>query len=279
MINVFTQKQNISYFDSVNEYINYLEDTPRAPGHDNDSESTSQNEWAGTKSLKEALDLCKYGDEELGTYVYNQVLKINKIDTVNKNRQAYINDIVGFTPNVPNYVMGIPTNMIRDNRNIIKSKIVNIYINLSAHAGVDSRDIKKNAAKYVAAINQLEKEGYRCNVYTGNVAGTWTDDEYAVIVKVKSDREPLNLVKMAFPMCHPSMLRRLAFKWIETIPIDFTHRGYGRPIDNDKDVRKLIRPVLGDRQITILSIGHNCGNVDDVVNQLKERGMVTDNGV
>lgn len=274
MITFYDKKINVGYFDSVNEYINYLEDTPRLLDRDKSSE-TGDYHFTGTKSLKEALDLCKYGDEELGTYVYNQVLKIDNIDTVNKNRQAYINDIVGFTPNVPNYVMGIPTNMIRDNRTIIKSKIINIYINLSAHAGTSSDSIKKNAAKYVAAINKLEQEGYRCNVYAGNCADTWSDDEYCVIVKVKGDREPLNLTKMAFPLCHPSMLRRLAFKWIETIPINFGG-GYGRPVDDDRQVKKLVKKVLGDRHITVLSIGHNKGNVDDVVELLKERGMVNE---
>lgn len=275
MITLYNENMNVAYFDTVNEYVNYLEDTPRRDNARREASDTDDFDFTGTRNLKEALDLCKYGDEKLASYVYEKTLKLDKIDTIDKHRQAYVNDIVGFTPNVPNYVMGIPNNMIRDNRHIIKSKIINVFINLSAHCGITSEQIKRNASLYVAAINQLEKEGYRCNVYTGDCGSHYGDAPYySIIVKVKGDKEPLNLAKMAFPLCHPSMLRRLGFKWIETIPIDFTHCGYGRPLDYEKAVKKLIRTVLGDMPITVLSIGHDSGNVDNVVKQLKEKGMI-----
>ena len=272
MINLHQTHVYVSYYNSIEEYINYLEETPRKPGYRDASESNG-GDFTGTESLKYAMDLCKYGDTKLASYINELILDVSNFETVNKNRQQYVNDIVGFTPNVPNYVMGIPTNMIRDNRNIIKSKVINIFINLCASAMVRQSTIKKNAAIYVAAINSLEKQGYRCNVWVGD-CGSSGSAKYGYAIKIKSDREPLNLTKMAFPLSHPSMLRRLGFKWIETLPVDFTHSGYGQPVDSDSNIRRILKPFFQDRQYVILSVSHNGGQVTDVVERLKKRGMV-----
>lgn len=54
---------------------------------------------------------------------------------------------------------------------------------------------------------------------------------FAVKVCVKAANQRVNISKMAFMLVHPSMLRRLMFRWIETYPevtSGFRH-GYGRP--------------------------------------------------
>lgn len=279
MINVFDKVKNIGYFDSIDEYINYLETETSYDADRDDSSITGSESFTGTRSFAEAIDLCKYGDEALRSKIYEQTLKFDDIDTVNKIKNSTVNDVVGFMPNVPNYIIGIPTNMIRDNRTTIKSKIVNVYINLSASAHVSADKIKTNASKYVAAINKLEEEGYRCNIYCGNMATKYNNCKYGVIVKIKSDKEPMNLAKMAFPLCHPSMLRRLSFKWIETIPIDFTHNGYGTPLDEDDEVTEILSYIFNDTKITVLSLSENGGDVNDVINILKKKGMVTNEGI
>jgi hypothetical protein len=57
---------------------------------------------------------------------------------------------------------------------------------------------------------------------------------------VKNATEKLNLSKLAFPLVHPSMLRRLYLRWLEVfpgVPKSFVG-GYGHPmsIDEMKDV-------------------------------------------
>lgn len=273
MINVFDKNKNVSYFDTINEYMNYLENAKPYDDSRNDSSVSSSASWSGTSSFNVAMKLCKYGDEQLCSDIHKLSLSVNCDDTIDKIKRQYTTDIIGFTPHVPNYIMGIPNNMIRDTSIKIKSKIINVYINLSAHCGIDSDTIKREASKYVAAIDKLEEQGYRCNVYCGNMASKY-GAKYGIIVKIKSDREPLNLMKMAFPMAHPSMLRRLSFKWIESIPIDFTHDGYGTPIDDDSTIKKLLSCIFNDTQFVVLSIGENNGNVNNVMDILKKKGMV-----
>ena len=78
--------------------------------------------------------------------------------------------------------------------------------------------------KTLQIINKLESQGYRCNL---NVF--WCISEkslryslnckiIAVKIKVKSSSEKLNISKLAFPLVHPSMLRRLLFRFIEVYP-------------------------------------------------------------
>ena len=270
MINVFNKNENITYFESIDELTNYCENTKSL--RYNDSEYGSYS-FTHTHSLSEAIKLCKYGDEELCTQIYNKSLEFNNVDTIDKHRQHLVNDFVGFTPNVPNYVMGIPTNMIRDDRDKIKSKIVNIFINTACLGNVNVDDILETATKFVCAINKLEECGYRCNIYSG-CCGRNDYDYNLMIVKIKSDKEPLNLVKMAFPMCHPSFQRRLKFKWLETTPIDFGY-GYGMTItDNDK-ISKLLKNIFYDTKFTILNVSdENTGDISDIFEQLKQKGMI-----
>lgn len=272
MINVFNDKNNISYYDSIEEFTNFIDNSTSMRYNSSDDRDF---DFSGTHSLKEASELCKYGDEELASYISQQSLTFDSVDTVNKIRRSTINDVVGFIPNVPNYVIGIPTNMIRDNRNIINSKVINIFISISAAWHISKEDIKERCAKYIAAINSLEEQGYRCNVYSGSVGTNYDKIYNLLVIKIKSDKEPLNLAKMAFPLAHPSMLRRLKFRWMETIPLDFGS-GYGQSITNEKKINELLKPIFNNTKFTILSVSEEPGKIGDIVDILKKKGLVND---
>ena len=55
---------------------------------------------------------------------------------------------------------------------------------------------------------------------------------YCIKVRIKSANERLNINKLSFPLVHPSMLRRLFFRFVEVhpgVPRSFV-RGYGMPL-------------------------------------------------
>ncbi len=56
---------------------------------------------------------------------------------------------------------------------------------------------------------------------------------YGFIVTMKEFSQNLNLLKLAFPLIHPSMLRRISFRYLETMPAmkdtNYTN-GYGYPL-------------------------------------------------
>lgn len=260
---------NISLFDSVGEYLDFLEKTP-VPEDRGNSSFTGSESFTGTRSYQEAVDLCRYGDEELRAKIQKTISTlVSPNEYYYRTKQEYRNDVVGFTPNVPNYVMGIHTNMIKSTRKPINQKVLNIFISISASAFVSAADILENGAKCVAAINQLEKEGYRCNVWTGDF-GEKFGKTIGVVTKIKTDRQPLNLATMAFPMAHPSMLRRLSFKHFEIVPIDFTHDGYGRPYDKVDGIKKYMKEELGIDNVTVFSTSRGGGSVNNIAEQFKK---------
>jgi hypothetical protein len=69
-------------------------------------------------------------------------------------------------------------------------------------------------------------------------------------VRIKSATEKLNVSKIAFPLVHPSMLRRLFFRYIEVYP-NVTKSfvfGYGRPLNEE------LKKILGEKEIFLPNV-------------------------
>ena len=273
MINHFTDTLCVSYFDNIDIFTNFIENSKSLRYGSAESGSYS---FTLTNTLQEAVDKCKYGDETLQSKLYNELLELQSIEGVKQTRKTYVNDVVGFTPNVPNFVMGIPQNMIRDSRVSINSKILNFFINLSCSWNVSADSILTEASKYIRMIDTLEQQGYRCNLFVGD-CGRYERRNYRNLfcVKIKSSNEPLNLSKMAFPLCHPSMIRRLGFKWLETVPLDFGS-GYGQTCNDDEVITDLLHTVKDDTDnLIILSVSNTKGSsIDDTITILKKKGLI-----
>lgn len=269
-----TNRENYSFFSTIFEYVDFLEKTPILEGRRKSSQNLDDDDFYGTKNFAEAVQLCRFGDEKLRKQIQSEIISVNdQNDLLNKIRTTYSNDVVGFMPHVPNAVIGVPQNMIRQNKVLIPNKILNVYINMTAHCGIDQKDMRRNASKCAAAVNNLELQGYRCNLYSGNMQES--DGKYiASIVKIKSDREPINLAKMAFMMAHPAVLRRFGFKFMETTPIDFTHSGYGRPMDNETKIREILLKLIGLEKLVVFTVSNNSGNIDNIMDRFKKGGLV-----
>jgi hypothetical protein len=85
--------------------------------------------------------------------------------------------------------------------------------------------------KALQIVKKIETQGVRCNL---NILWHITNigcNGYVMKVRIKSANEKMNISKLAFPLCHPSMLRRLCFRFLETYPtIESKYTfGYGRP--------------------------------------------------
>ena len=142
----------------------------------------------------------------------NNLLKL-KVSNVKQTKTTY--DVAGFQCSVPRYLQGIPTSMI--NQKIVTKKQKNIIITkFVAYSGyVNKETIENESVKVLQLVNSLEKQGYRVtlNVLLGSYK---KDTALAMKVRIKNSSERLNLSKVSFPLVHPSFLRRICFKWIET---------------------------------------------------------------
>ena len=146
----------------------------------------------------------------------------------------------------------------------VSQKILNIFIDGAVSCGVSSNKIKEAGVIYASVIDILEKRGYRCNLYIIE-SSTYNSWDYYSITRVKTDREPFNLKKLAFPIANPAYFRRVGFKWIES--------GYGRPIDSKKKMKETLEKYLKMNIILWRKNENYDVTVENVSKNLKESGI------
>ena len=132
----------------------------------NDKSKQDFGSWEGVDSYEEALDLMKNGYQPV---VDTLKTKLNANKMGERKRISFQNNIVGAVPVVPLAMMGVPNNMIDMKMKPIKCKVLDIYYDMTCSCGTKSKDIIENGRKLLSAIIQLEKEGYRFNLYATNL--------------------------------------------------------------------------------------------------------------
>lgn len=222
-----TEWWNVCEFSSLKEFYDYICNTPLNDTFRHRKLSSSKNyegNWHGTKSFEEATDLFKngwqVGAEEL-TKKLKSVATHSEVENVYKN----VMSVCGYQAVVPLYLQGVPNNMINKKIVATKQKVITINRVLVASCAVSSETLKRESVKCFQIIRKIEASGVRVNlnlmISTGHACAK---------IRLKSAGEKLNISKLAFPLVHPSMLRRLYFRFVETyptIPKSYAY-GYGR---------------------------------------------------
>lgn len=228
--NIFIQSYN-----SINEFYDYLCKTPfnaafRWAEHSSSEQSTWKTAKCKTSSFEEATNMMKNGWDEMANKLQKQLQsKSAQLKPIMKQRN--ILSVQGYQPVVPLYLAGVPQNMVSKQMHPVKQKVVNIVKLFNYNCGIKADQIEEESIKVMQLVQRLERQGTKCNVYVA--LGT---EEYGrkliCKIKIKGAAERLNVSKLAFPMVHPSMLRRLMFRYIEVCP-DTTKSfvgGYGAPV-------------------------------------------------
>lgn len=261
MINTTTNKSIIEEYESLNELYETITNRPNAAGMGSaNSSSTGTSAFCGTSSFEYAVSLLKNGDQILIDKIMNAVkLDKNYTQDVKKSRNEY--NVHGYQASVPRYLQGVPTSMINSKTIQQKQKVINIVKSIGFNAFVNKETIIEESKKAVQIIQLVESKGYRVNLkMVWNTTGR--KHSVAMIVQVKHSSERLNIAKLAFPLANPSMLRRISFKWLETLKdIPDSYRfGYGKS-ETEEQVIKSNVPQLKDAYI----IPSYVKNVDELV--------------
>jgi len=233
-------------FDSIGEFYDYITKTPTNKvfkEHDEEmkrfgetglsSQKTIRENWYGTKNFEEAVELLKNGIPDTSEKLTKLLKAEKKMQPVQAMKR--VNSIQGFQPVVPLYLMGVPNNMISTKMSTVKQKVVNLYSNISYLCNVTSRQINDECIKKFRLISKLESQNYRVNLFL--VFGTKNTYNgkmnFMASIKLKSANERLNVSKLAFPLTHPSMERRLIFRLVEVYPdmVKGFTSGYGYNIE------------------------------------------------
>lgn len=237
--------------------------------HSSDKKGSS---FSGTASYEEAENLIATGwDEPLSK------LKDFRKSGVKTNTQAQrripATGIVGYAPCVPNAIIGLPNSMISTETTKQKVKAVTLVYSPCVSAGWSTDEIIESGITVLNIVNSLELQGIRVRLTVEAMSTIEDKDLSTVWVDVKDWREAIDVKKTAFPLVHPSMLRRIGFRWLETFE-QVSNRsytfGYGTPLGNEKyeEVLKVLREakVLEENEYYInAQLCRDCRNDMDKV--------------
>jgi hypothetical protein len=226
-------------YESINEFLNYINHTKvnEAFSHAEQKSKTTtreREEFTKTKSYDEAIELLHSGWEE-GTQKLEKVFRDKRKAVIPSTMRKIIVGVQGYQALVPLYLMDIPQNMVSTKVVPIKKKVITIDKNISYNYKVSTEKIIEESVKALQIVNAYEGQSFRCNLnIVFGVSEMLGSKKFIIKLRIKSSNERLNVSKMSFPLVHPSMLRRLFFRWEEVYP-EITRRfvgGYGCPMSN-----------------------------------------------
>lgn len=177
------------------------------------------------------------GDNDLA----KQLRGTEKLDInipVTGTRRKMCTRVAGFAPHVPNYIVGVPNDMLWVEEKKAKSPVLTIVYNIGCLAGSSGSLVTKVSARIMSAIMSAERKGYRINLFVASAQHESDSNEDAgFICKIKDAGQHIDTLKMALPMISPAMNRRFGFRFRETlegISVSSWRYGYGASMKTDK---------------------------------------------
>lgn len=227
-------------FQSMGEFIKYLRDNDSSKVKKRYSDtyehtySNSRRAWYGSRNLDDAIEICENGWAEKAKRLTTKIKTYSTTSDFTKYQKRFI-DQAGFQPIVPLYLAGVPNNMMNSRFEQKKQKIITITKSIGYRSDVSPMQIEQESLKTLSIIQMLESKGYRVNL---NICNTWNADRNTITLKVnvKKANEKLNISKIAFPLTHPSMLRRLIFRFREVTPEHDSYGGGGSLYDKASNI-------------------------------------------
>lgn len=223
-------KFKLQDFDSIRAFNEYLNAAKPNQVFQNTQQSKNGNtRFTGTSTYAEAEQLFDKGWVAAAERISKHVKVQADMQTTMRSKATY--SVVGGQASVPRYLQGIPTNMIDRKQVPSKQKIIVLNRDITFYADVSKEAIEAQGIKALQIIQALEHKGYRVKLNAYFLSQS-DDEAVAFRVCVKKPEERMSLLKVAFPLAHPSMLRRIAFKWMETHPTmqSSSYRwAYGKP--------------------------------------------------
>ena len=240
-----TKKNNttVRTFTSISDLVNYIKTKENCKAYkdfmnDNGflffhSDTVGHKEFCGTETWEEAEELLLHGWKH-GAREIKRLLDTKQIYGV-ETKQKNVYDVAGFQCSVPRYLQGIPTNMVNKKNISQKNKVITINKCIAYASKIKQTEIMSQAVKTLQLVNRLEKQGYRVNLNI--IFGTYKwSYKYLYKVCIKPSSQRLNIKQIAFPLVHPSMLRRVMMMVMEKeeeIELKEMYKGYGYPMKEE----------------------------------------------
>jgi len=214
-------------FDNIFKLVKILE------GRSNNSEMSREHssesgseDFTGTSSFSEALSILYNGSEEIMRKIVAQQANVDFSEFVPRGKIE--TGVVGYVPHVPNAILGLPNSMIKRDVVPMKNKAIMITTSICGNCNIEASDMERAGVCILNVVNALELSGHRVKLRTSFFDAQSSGENYRTMatVDIKDYSEHLDLRKLSFPIAHPSMFRRIGFKWLETCPDIPDHSGF-----------------------------------------------------
>ena len=199
------------YHDSPEAYLEFLranEDQIRRM-HWRATENINDN-WAGLHWEK-ALDKLQNGDDKLTKEASKIIDQMNDDNILSLGRSIITSEIVGFMPNVPAVLAGIPNNMFAKSPIETEDKLapLSIYIDTSVSAAISNDEILKRGVSVLAFVMAMHTvrpiDLYVTSTWSfGKNSGTGCN-----VVKITT--APLDLARATWILTAKEYVRRFSF--------------------------------------------------------------------
>lgn len=236
----------VKKFESLTAFSSWLGETSVSEyfaANDIENSKNGTKKFTQTESFEEADGLMLGGWAD-GAKDIRAYMDKNALNPTAKRVETY-GSVVGFAPSVGRYLAGVPKNMMARKTMAKPTKVVTIMYNISIDYSVPSKDIKKTSAKLLNVLLGLENNGFKLNIWTILISKAGV--EYCgFAAKIKSAGQRFNILKMSYPLAHPSFLRRHGLASIERAGVDLNNnwRGYGTPVIAPEEIKKAFSGLL-----------------------------------
>lgn len=227
-------------FADANEITEVSNRRPQRHEFDHDfTRSRVRSSFHGVDTWDEACDLLKYGYKEV-------VPKLSKMVEMTAKGEAtktsFRNDVVGYAPVVPLALRGVPKCMINSYKKPVKDKVVNIYLDRTALCQWEPHEIVEATSNFVAALTELELQGYRFNV---TVVKTNANSSVCnmLTLKVKDANLPIDLQRMSYPLMHTAFARVTCWDWYSRCPQSVHITNLGRHLGGHFSSEKIVNAL------------------------------------
>lgn len=267
-------KYIIKKFDNIHQYQTYLDNGTPNTGVTRECSKTGSYGFTKTNGYEHANRLLKTGDREIAKQIEESgIYTTNKRVFATRPRAKMVQSVGGFMPNVPAYLAGAKKQMWQIKKKPVKQRVITVLYNCATCYATSAETIIKTSAMLLSAIMRIEGSGTKVNLYYCNLAEAPNQYQcFGPVIKIKDSGQYMDVLKMCYPLVHPSMMRRHFFRFEEVtdgVDIRFVNKGtYGRPVHQKKYVSEAAR-VVGIRDAQCISFedirGFNAKQIIDMI--------------
>ena len=240
------------HFNSIEEMLNKLKTREKnSIMKYKDGSVTNDYGFCKTSSYEDAENLIQFGYSD----PLNEIKSKIKINGLNTTTIKFENNVYGYIPNVPNAIQGLPNSMINITSQPKKINVIDIIYCPVGNASVGSSEFIEAGIKILNVINTLELNKIKVRLRSSILCAYSEDEITLATLQLKNYNEKLNLLKMCFPLAHPSFLRRFGFRWLETTPEitdDKWEWGYGKSLRKNSEEIKILKKSLNKHEKLLL---------------------------